>query len=179
MPKKGKAPQPKAKPRQAKRASEDKPLSKYETRFVTAFAGNQREAAIAAGSKPKSAGAIGNRVFHRPNVQKAIRQKQDAFLAGVGEQQSRGVTVTRNDIINRLDELSQKADSDSTRVSALRELVDIFGLNARNDKDIDFFAGWSVEELDQYGRTGEPPDWVRSGVLPGEGETSGATTAGK
>jgi hypothetical protein len=78
MPTKGKARKPAARPRKAKRAPEDKPLSKYETRFVTAFAGNQREAAIAAGSPPKSAGAIGNRVFHRPNVQKAIQQKQDA-----------------------------------------------------------------------------------------------------
>jgi terminase small subunit-like protein len=157
MKKKGKAPKPKAKPRKAQRAPEDKPLSKYETRFVTAFAGNQREAAIAAGSKPKSAGAIGNRVFHRPNVQKAIRQKQDAFLAGVGEQQSRGVTVTRNDIINRLDDLSQTADSDSTRVSALRELVDIFGLSSKYS-DHDPFAGWTIEELEEFHRSGRWPD---------------------
>ena len=155
MKKRGKAPKPK--PRKAKRAPEDKPLSKYETRFVTAFAGNQREAAIAAGSPPKSAGAIGNRVFHRPNVQKAIRQKQDAFLAGVGEQQSRGVTVTRNDIINRLDDLSQTADSDSTRVSALRELVDIFGLSSKYS-DHDPFAGWTIEELEEFHRTGRWPD---------------------
>lgn len=155
MKKKGKAPKPK--PRKATRAPEDKPLSKYETRFVTAFQGNQREAAIAAGSKPKSAGTIGNRVFHRPNVQKAIHQKQDAFLAGVGEQQSRGVTVTRNDIINRLDELSENADCDSTKVSALRELVDIFGLSSKYS-DHDPFAGWTIEELEEFHRTGRWPD---------------------
>jgi hypothetical protein len=167
MPKKGKAPKPK--PRQAKRAPEDKPLSKYETRFVTAFAGNQREAAIAAGSKPKSAGAIGNRVFHRPNVQKAIRQKQDAFLAGVGEQQSRGVTVTRNDIINRLDDLSQTADSDSTRVSALRELVDIFGLSSKYS-DHDPFAGWTIEELEEFHRTGRWPDRYAAAPVDSDNE---------
>jgi hypothetical protein len=90
-------------------------------------------------------------------VQKAIRQKQDAFLAGVGEQQSRGVTVTRNDIINRLDDLSQTADSDSTRVSALRELVDIFGLSSKYS-DHDPFAGWTIEELEEFHRTGRWPD---------------------
>ena len=155
MKKKGKAPKPR--PRKATRAPEDKPLSKYETRFVTAFQGNQREAAIAAGSKPKSAGAIGNRVFHRPNVQKAIRRREDAFFTRVGEQQSRGVTVTRNDIINRLDELSENADCDSTKVSALRELVDIFGLSSKYS-DHDPFAGWTIEELEEFHRTGRWPD---------------------
>ena len=154
MPKKGKASKPK--PRKAKRAPEEKPLSKYETRFVTAFAGNQREAAIAAGSKPKSASAIGNRVFHRPHVQKAIQQKQNAFLVGVGERQASGVKITRNDIINRLDELSQSAESDSAKVSALRELKDIYGMSSRNSAH-DLFAGWEDEELETYHRTGELP----------------------
>jgi len=154
MPKKGKAPKPK--PRQAKCAPEDKPLSKYETRFVTAFAGNQREAAIAAGSKPKSAGAIGNRVFHRPNVQKAIRQKQDAFFQRIGDTQARGVKITPDDVINRLDELSQHAENDSTKVSALRELVDILGMSSKNSGH-DPFAGWTVEELEEFHRSGRWP----------------------
>ena len=170
MKKKGKARKPAAKPRKAQRAPEDKPLSQYETRFVTAFSGNQREAAIAAGSKPTSAAAIGNRVFHRPNVQKAIQQKQNAFLAGVGEQQSRGVTVTRNDIINRLDDLSQNADNDSTRVSALRELVDIFGLSSKYS-DHDPFAGWTIEELEEFHRTGKWPD--RYAAPPGDSDDEG------
>ncbi len=157
MPKKGKAPKPKATPRKAKCAPEDKPLSQYETQFVAAFKGNQREAAIAAGSKPKSAAAIGNRAFHRPNVQKALQQKQNAFLAGVGERESRGVTVTRNDIINRLDDLSQNAENDSTKVSALGELVDIFGMSSKYS-DNDPFAGWTIEELEEFHRTGRWPD---------------------
>jgi Terminase small subunit len=154
MQKKGKAPKPQ--PRKAKCAPEDKPLSKYETRFVTAFAGNQREAAIAAGSKPKSAGAIGNRVFHRPNVRKAIQQKQDAFFQRVGDTEARGVKITPNDVINRLDELSQNAENDSTKVSALRELVDILGMSSKNSS-YDPFANWTIEEMEEFHRSGRWP----------------------
>ena len=157
MKKKGKAPKPASKSRKAQCAPEDKPLSKYETKFVAAFSGNQRDAAIAAGSPPKSAGAIGNRVFHRPHVQKAIQHKQNAFLVGVGEQQAKGVTVTRNDIINRLDALSQGAETDAAKVSALRELKDIYGMSSRNSAH-DLFAGWTDEELEAYHRTGQLPD---------------------
>ncbi len=100
MKKKGKAPKPK--PRKATRAPEDKPLSKYETRFVTAFQGNQREAAIAAGSPPKNAGAIGNRVFHRPNVQKAIKLKEQARLAKTGQLEAKRLVLDRSALVERL-----------------------------------------------------------------------------
>jgi hypothetical protein len=154
-----------------------KPLSAKELKFVACFGGNQVEAARLAGFKHPEAVASG--IFHRPHVEAAIKAKQAAFVKKTGEDEARGVKVTRNDIINRLDFESTTAEEASARIMALRELKDIFGLSARNDKDTDFFAGWSIEELDRYGRTGEPPDWVRSGVLPGQGETSGATSAGK
>ena len=103
-------------------------------------------------------------------MQKAIRRKQDAFLAGAGERQAEGVTVTRNDIINRLDDLSQNADCDSTRVSALRELVDIFGLSSKYS-DHDPFAGWTIEELEEFHRTGRWPD--RYATAPAASDNEG------
>ena len=90
--------------------------------------------------------------------------KQHAIVAESGAQLGRGISVTRNDIINRLDKLSQKAESDSAKVSALRELVIIFGLSAKNAKDTDLFAGWNDEELAYYRDTGRLPDRVGSAV---------------
>jgi hypothetical protein len=179
-------PAPKGKPKHVKQPKAarvknkdplKKPLSKQEMKFVECFDGNQVKAAKAAGYK--HAEKIASGIFNRPHVRAAIEAKEAAFLKKLGQNQARGVKVTRNDIINRLDQESTGAEEASARIMALRELKDIFGLSARHDKDTDFFAGWSIEELDHYGRTGEPPDWVRSGVLPGQGETSGATPVGK
>lgn len=132
-----------------------KPLSAKELKFVECFGGNQVEAARLAGFKFPEKVASG--IFHRPHVEAAIKAKQKAFVKKIGEDQAKGVTVTRNDIINRLDELSQRAENDSTKVSALRELVDIFGLSSKYS-DHDPFAGWTIEELEEFHRSGKWPD---------------------
>jgi hypothetical protein len=157
MPKKA----PKGKPKhvqkpKARRVKDPakKPLSKQELKFVACFGGNQIEAARLAGFKqPEKVASV---IFNRPQVRAAIEAKQAAFVKKVGEREARGVTVTRNDIINRLDDLSQHAENDSTKVSALRELVDIFGLSSKYS-DHDPFAGWTIEELEEFHRSGKWP----------------------
>jgi len=99
------------------------------------------------------------------------------MVAESGAQLGRGISVTRNDIINRLDRLSENAESDSAKVSALRELVIIFGLSAKNAKDTDLFAGWTDEDLDHYRRTGELPPHLGSQVGPGESDRDSSSTS--
>ena len=89
-------------------------------------------------------------------MQAALKKKEDAFIVQVGEREANGVKVTRNDIINRLDALSEIAETDSAKVMALRELKDIFGMSSRNSAH-DLFAGWTDEELETYHRTGNLP----------------------
>ena len=99
------------------------------------------------------------------------------MVAESGAQLGRGISVSRNDIINRLDALSQNAESDSAKVSALRELVIIFGLSAKNAKDTDLFAGWNDEELDHYRLTGELPPRFGSSLGPGESDRASSSTS--
>jgi len=74
------------------------------TQVRCVFRGNQIEAARLAGFKqPEKVASV---IFNRPQVRAAIEAKQAAFVKKVGEREARGVTVTRNDIINRLDDLS-------------------------------------------------------------------------
>lgn len=104
-----------------------------------------------------------------PRVQEILAQKQAAAAKETGKRQGRAITITRNDIIMKLADLADLAESESARVSALGHLKDIFGLSAKNDKDTDMFAGWSREELDAYAVSGEFPERIRSGVSPSEG----------
>lgn len=129
-------------------------LTALEARCVLLHKGSDMEAYEAAGGKNAEANA--NRLFRRPRVMKALQKKQDAMLQSAGKQMARGVSITRNDIINRLDTISQKAESESARVSALGHLVNIFGLNPKH-ADTDLFAGWTDEELEHYRETGELP----------------------
>ncbi len=136
------------------RPKNDRPLAPKELKFVAFYEGNQVKAAQKAGYKfPK---AVASAVFNRPQVRAAIKKKQAAFFDKLGKNEARGVKITRNDIINRLDRLSQKAETDSARVMALRELKDIFGLSARSS-NVDLFAGWSDDELEHYRATSELP----------------------
>ena len=137
------------------RPKKDRPLAPKELKFVAFYEGNQVKAAQKAGYKfPK---AVASAVFNRPQVRAAIKKKQAAFFDKLGKNEARGVKITRNDIINRLDRLSQKAETDSARVMALRELKDIFGLSARYSGN-DLFAGWTDQELELYHRTGQLPE---------------------
>jgi len=159
------------------RSKKSDQLTKRELVFVACYAGNQVEAAKLAGFKnPKKTAST---IYNRPRVKAAIEQKQAALVAASGEKLGKSISITRNDIINRLDWLSEHAESDSTKVSALGELVDIFGLRAKDAKG-DLFAGWSDEELDHYSRTGELPARYRSSVGTSESDrSSSAAPAGK
>lgn len=157
------------------RAKTSNQLTKRELIFVACYAGNQVEAAKLAGFKnaQKQASAI----YNRPRVKGAIEQKQKELAKASGQELAKAITITRNDIINRLDRLSEHAESDSTKVSALGELVDIFGLRAKDGKH-DLFAGWTEEELTHYADTGELPARYRSVLGTGEGAgDSSAVTA--
>jgi hypothetical protein len=137
-------------------APEDKPLTAFQRKCVEKFKGNKTQAVIDAGSKSKTPDRVASKLFSLPNVQAALKKKEDAFVANLGEREAEGVTITRNDIINRLDALSTSAETDSAKVAALRELKDIFGMSSRNSSH-DLFAGWTDEELETYHRTGALP----------------------
>lgn len=128
--------------------------TRQELLFVLNWAGNDTLAAKAAGYKHPN--KQGPKIAARPHVAELIRKKQDALAKQSGKDLGRSIRITRNDIINRLDELSQKAESDSTKVSALSQLADIFGLRAKDSK-ADLFTGWTDEELEEYSRTGKLP----------------------
>lgn len=150
----------------------DKPLNPKEKLVVKYWNGNQVEAVTKAGYKSPKKQAT--EICNRPHVKRAIQEKDSGFNVKLGELEAKGVKITRNDIINRLDKISKSAESEGARVSALGLLVNIFGLAAKHDKDTDFFAGWSQEELDEYARTGELPGRIRSGVPPSESQASGS-----
>jgi Terminase small subunit len=124
--------------------------------FVLHFEGNGTEAAIKAGCTKTNASNYAWAAMKRPRVLKAIAAKQAAMTQESGKDLAKGVTITRNDIINRLDTISKTAESESARVSALSQLVNIFGLNPKH-ADTDLFAGWTDEELEHYRATGELP----------------------
>jgi len=119
---------------------------------------------------------VASAVFNRPQVRAAIKKKQAAFFDKLGKNEARGVKITRNDIINRLDRLSQKAETDSARVMALRELKDIFGLSVKH-ANIDIFAGWNDQELEDYRKTGELPLRFRSPLGEGASDVGNPTTS--
>jgi hypothetical protein len=147
-------------------------LTAMETKFVAHYAGNGTKAAKQAGYKhPKEAAA---RLLAKPRVKQALEHKQAAMITASGKLLAKTITVTRNDIINRLDQLSQSAESDSAKISALGHLIDIFGLSANKRNDTDFFAGWSDEQLEYYREHGVVPP-SRGG--PAVGKSHGDTRA--
>jgi hypothetical protein len=140
-------------------------LNAGETKFVACWEGNAAEAAHKA--KYKNPKVMGARLMQRSQVKAAIKAKQASMVAESGKQLSKAIAITRNDIINRLDDLSQNAESDSTKVSALGHLIDIFGLSAKQKNDTDIFAGWTDEELEYYRETGKLPP-SRDGSVMGK-----------
>jgi hypothetical protein len=133
----------------------DKPLTEMQLRFVAAFTGNATAAAREAGSKhPK---LMAKRMMKDPRILTAIREKQAVVIRASGEALIHNIKITRNDIINRLDYLSQHAETDSTKVSALGHLRDIFGLSAsKHDEPYDF-SGWTDDELLEFVNTRRLP----------------------
>jgi hypothetical protein len=137
-------------------------LTKKELVFVACYVGNQVEAARLAGFK--NAKKVASSIYNRPRVKAAIEKKQSALVEQSGRDLGKHITVTRNDIINGLHDLAKDAENDSTKVSAWAQLVDIFGLRARESKG-DLFAGWSDEELKHFLKTQEFPGWLVGGAV--------------
>jgi hypothetical protein len=115
----------------------------------------------------------------RLHVRTAVEAQQAAMIQECSRKRGKGITITRNDIINRLDQLSQKAKSESARIAALAQLVNIFGLSAKSINETDLFAGWTNEELDYY-RTHDgqiPPTRKGSEVGNGHGDSGAVQPA--
>jgi len=55
-------------------------LTGMRLRFVQAWKGNNREAAVAAGYSEKNADVAAAKLLHDPNVRRALQEKQDAIL---------------------------------------------------------------------------------------------------
>ncbi|QTX33352.1 terminase small subunit [Aminithiophilus ramosus] len=49
--------------------------------FVEAYAGNATEAALSAGYSPKTAHTIGHESLKKPEIQEALHEREDAWLA--------------------------------------------------------------------------------------------------
>lgn len=73
-------------------------LTAKELLFVQLYVGNASLAAQQAGYK--SPRVLGAKLMRRPEVAKAIQQKQEKAIAVAGEQLGRLVTITRDDIIS-------------------------------------------------------------------------------
>lgn len=139
-----------------------------EMAFVEAFKGNQTEAAKDAYPKSKNPSVLGSELMAKPHIREAIRQKLAALVDESGRRLARIVDIGRNEIIMLNADIARMGDNDSARVSALRELKDIFGLSAKNDRDTDMFAGWSEEELREFADTGLVPRSVAARSVPGQ-----------
>jgi hypothetical protein len=140
-----------------------------ELAFVEAFKGNQSKAAKIAYPKSNNPSVLGSELMAKPHIREACEKKLAAMIDESGKRLARVVDIGRNEIIMLNADIARKGDSDSARVAALRELKDIFGLSAKNDRDTDMFAGWSEEELREFADTGFVPKSVAARVLSGHG----------
>lgn len=139
-----------------------------EMAFVEAFRGNQTEAAKIAYPNSKHPSVLGSELMSKPHIREACKRKLAAMFDESGRRLARVVDIGRNEIIMLNADIARLSDSDSARVAALRELKDIYGLSAKNDRDTDMFADWSEEELREYSRTGVIPQSVAARSLPGQ-----------
>lgn len=150
-----------------------------EMAFIEAFRGNQTEAAKIAYPKSKHPAVLGSELMAKPHIREACKMKLAALIDESGRRLARTVDIGRNEIIMLNADIARMGESDSARVAALRELREIFGLSAKNDRDTDYFAGWSEEELREYADTGITPSSVAARSVPGHGATPGAPASGK
>lgn len=142
-------------------------FTKQQLAFVEAYQGNQTQAAKIAYPKSKNPSVLGSELMAKPHIREAVNKKIAAMHDESGRRLARVVDIGRNEIIMLNADIARGGDSDSARVSALRELKDIFGLSAKNDRDTDYFAGWSEEELREYVATGVTPSSVAARSIPG------------
>lgn len=153
--------------------------TKQEIAFVEAFKGNQSEAAETAYPNSKNPSVLGSQLMAKPHIREACKLKLAALIDESGRRLARTVDIGRNEIIMLNADIARLGDSDSARVSALRELKDIFGLSAKNDRDTDMFAGWSETELDEYANTGLVPNSVAARAVSGQSAAPGRPDSSK
>lgn len=148
-----------------------------ELKFVANWTGSPTAAARAAGYKHPE--KVGTRIAARQHVKDAIEEKEKQTIAASVVSQVEEVTVTRNEVINKLADLMRTAKSENAQVSAAGILTDIFGLRLRNGKNTDPFAGWTDDQLEYYRRTGNIPPGVgqAAGYGAGDGESAPPATA--
>jgi hypothetical protein len=143
-------------------------------KFAFAIAGgaSKAEAAQACGYKKGSA----HHLYTRPGVQDRIgelkgiaRENANKEFAQQTIGKRRTITFDRNDIIMKLADLagigvSLPARSERVQFECLNALAEIYLLKPKTLKDLMDFHGWSADELDEYTRTREVPERIRSVV---------------
>lgn len=148
--------------------------------FIKYFEGKQEEAARKAGYKQAARSAT--ELMSNLAIRAEIDKKIAAATKEAGKQMGRRITFSRNDIIMGLADLgglgnpAKIAESDSARVTALGKLAEIFQIIPKGSKDVDIFADWKDEELEEYRRTGVIP--ARFGLSAADYNERHAETAG-
>jgi len=137
--------------------------------------------AIAAGaSKAEGAEKCGCKkgsahyLYTRPGVQDRIaelkrisRETADKEFAQEAIRTRRKITFDRNAIIMKLADLAGLGDtapakSERVQFECLNTLAEIYLLKPKTLKDLLDFHGWTADELDEFTRTREIPDRIRS-----------------
>jgi uncharacterized protein (UPF0147 family) len=131
------------------------------------------KAAVTCGRRPGSASFL----YAQPGVKERIAELQtiarnatEKALAENANKLRGAVDINRNEIINILTEIARDTQQPGrVRVHAANVLSKIFMLQPKNLKELKSFYGWTSDELEEYGETGEVP--VRIRQLFGEGGT--------
>jgi|SRR5580704_5603604 hypothetical protein len=131
------------------------------------------EAAVICGRKRGSASFL----YAQPGVKERIaelktiaRNATEKAIAHNAANLSGAVDIDRNEIINILASIARDPQQPGrVRVYAANELSKIFMLQPKNLKELKSFYGWTSDELEEYGETGEIP--VRIRQILGEGGT--------
>jgi hypothetical protein len=155
-------------------------LAAHLEKFAKAVAegASHLEAAVICGRKPGSASFL----YAQPGVKERIAELQtiarNATEKAVAENAimlSGPVNIERNEIINRLTEIARDTlQPGRVRVYALNVLSKIFMLQPKNLKELKSFHGWTSDELEEYGESGEIPGRIRRLLGEGGTETPGA-----
>ena len=131
------------------------------------------KAAVICGRKRGSASFL----YAQPGVKERIAELKtiaknatEKAIVNNAARLSGAVDIDRNEIINILTKIARDPlQSGRVRVYAANVLSKIFMLQPRNLKELKSFYGWTSDELEEYGETGEIP--VRIRQLFGEGGT--------
>ena len=157
-------------------------LNRRQLAFVLAHAGNDTEAARAAGYKNPERSAP--KLMATPAIRKAIQDKQEAIIAAAGAKIGRRFTDL--DIVNRLVELAnlnpeRTKNTITGQISALKLITEIQGyLVNRFDHLPKEFAGQTLEELEAFANGRYHPEFGQSGapVAAGSGQNGNQQAQG-